>query len=79
MRAIYDNENIKNFRQVIEPYGAKLQSIGYTPDGFKLNVSISYAPHKLTPADFQEMEARLQEMTGVKVEVDKRSITIAPL
>ena len=76
--SIYNDEHINKVARIVERYGAKLQSLGYSGDS-ELSLQISYYPRKLTISDFENLERELKQLTGVNVAIDRRSITIKPL
>ena len=76
--SIYNDEHVNEVASIVERYGAKLQSVGYSGDS-ELSLSISYYPKKLTKSDFENLERELKQLTGVYVAIDRRSITIRPL
>ena len=76
--SIYNDEHVNEVASIVERYGAKLQSVGYSGDS-ELSLSISYYPKKLTNSDFENLERELKQLTGVYVAIDRRSITIRPL
>ena len=76
--SIYNDEHVSEVAHIVERYGAKLQSLGYSGDS-ELSLQISYYPRKLTISDFENLERALKQLTGVNVAIDRRSITIKPL
>ena len=76
--SIYNDEHVNEVASIVESYGAKLQSLGYSGDS-ELNLSISYYPKNLTKSDFENLERELKQLTGVNVIVFRKSISIKPL
>lgn len=76
--SIYNDEHVNEVASIVERYGAKLQSLGYSGDS-ELNLSISYYPKNLTKSDFENLERELKQLTGVNITVFKKSISIKPL
>ena len=76
--SIYNDEHVNEVASIVERYGAKLQSLGYSGDS-ELSLSISYYPNKLTISEFESLESDLEVLTGLKVTVFKKSIIIKPL
>ena len=76
--SIYNDEHVNEVASIVESYGAKLQSLGYSGDS-ELNLSISYYPKNLTKSDFENLERELKQLTGVNVIVFRNSISIKPL
>ena len=76
--SINNNEHVNKIAQIIEMHGAKLQSLGYSGDS-ELSLSISYYPKKFTMSEFENLEADLEALTGLKVTVFKKSVLIKPL
>ena len=73
--SIDNDEQINEIARVIEMHGAKLQSLGYSGDS-ELSLSISYYPNKFTMSEFENLEADLEVLTGLKVTVFKKSVII---
>lgn len=76
--SIYNDQHVNTVASIVESYGAKLQSLGYSGDS-ELNLSISYYPKNLTNSDFENLERELKQLTGVNVTVFRKSISIKPL
>ena len=76
--SIDNDEQVNEVARIVERYGAKLQSLGYSGDS-ELSLQISYYPKKLTKSDFENLERELKQLTGVNVAIDRRSIMIKPL
>ena len=76
--SIYNDQHVNTVASIVESYGAKLQSLGYSGDS-ELNLSISYYPKNLTKSDFENLERELKQLTGVNVIVFRNSISIKPL
>ncbi|PKG86644.1 hypothetical protein CXF58_04930 [Psychrobacter sp. Sarcosine-02u-2] len=76
--SIYNDEHVNEVASIVESYGAKLQSLGYSGDS-ELNLSISYYPKNLTKSDFENLERELKQLTGVNITVFRKSISIKPL
>ena len=76
--SIYNDEHVNEVASIVERYGAKLQSLGYSGDS-ELSLSISYYPNKFTISEFENLEADLEVLTGLKVTVFKKSVIIKPL
>ena len=76
--SIDNDEQVNEVARIVEIHGAKLQSLGYSGDS-ELNLSISYYPKKITTSDFENLEADLEVLTGLKVTVFKKSVIIKPL
>lgn len=76
--SIYNDEHVNEVASIVESYGAKLQSLGYSGDS-ELNLSISYYPKNLTNSDFENLERELKQLTGVNITVFRKSISIKPL
>lgn len=76
--SIYNDQYVNTVASIVESYGAKLQSLGYSGDS-ELNLSISYYPKNLTKSDFENLERELKQLTGVNVIVFRNSISIKPL
>ncbi|MDE4456202.1 hypothetical protein [Psychrobacter sp. DAB_AL62B] len=76
--SIDNDEQVNEVARIVEMYGAKLQSLGYSGDS-ELNLSISYYPNKFTMSEFENLEADLEFVTGFKVTVFKKSVIIRPL
>ena len=76
--SIDNDEQVNEVARIVERYGAKLQSLGYSGDS-ELSLQISYYPKKLTKSDFENLERELKQLTGVNVTIDRRSIMIKPL
>ena len=76
--SIYNDEHVNEVASIVERYGAKLQSLGYSGDS-ELSLSISYYPNKFTISEFESLESDLEVLTGLKVTVFKKSIIIKPL
>lgn len=80
MRDIYKDNKVKaGIKQILSQYDARLTMFAYTPVGFQIDLTISYPSRKLTEADFAQMQAQLSELMGVKVHVERRSISVMPL
>lgn len=76
--SIYNDEHVNEVASIVESYGAKLQSLGYSGDS-ELNLSISYYPKNLTKSDFENLERELKQLTGVNITMFRKSISIKPL
>ena len=76
--SIYNDEHVNEVASIVERYGAKLQSLGYSGDS-ELSLSISYYPNKFTISEFESLESDLEVLTGLKVTVFKKSVIIKPL
>ena len=76
--SIYNDEHVNEVASIVERYGAKLQSLGYSGDS-ELSLSISYYPNKFTISEFESLESDLAVLTGLKVTVFKKSVIIKPL
>ncbi len=76
--SIYNDEHVNEVASIVERYGAKLQSLGYSGDS-ELSLSISYYPNKFTISEFGSLESDLEVLTGLKVTVFKKSVIIKPL
>lgn len=71
-------EQVNEIKHIVERYGAKLQSLGYSGD-LELSLKVSYYPKKLSISDFENLEKDLEKLTGLNIVVDRRSIIIKPL
>lgn len=71
-------EQVNEIKHIVERYGAKLQSLGYSGDS-ELSLKVSYYPKKLSISDFENLEKDLEKLTGLNIVVDRRSIIIKPL
>ena len=76
--SIYNDEHVNEVASIVERYGAKLQSLGYSGNS-ELSLSISYYPNKFTISEFESLESDLEVLTGLKVTVFKKSVIIKPL
>lgn len=76
--SIYNDEHVNEVASIVESYGAKLQSLGYSGDS-ELNLSISYYPKNFTKFDFENLERELKQLTGVNITVFRKSTSIKPL
>lgn len=76
--SINNDEQINEIARVVEMHGAKLQSLGYSGNS-ELSLLISYYPNKFTRFEFENLEADLEVLTGLKVTVFKKSVIIKPL
>lgn len=76
--SIDNAEQVNEIKRIVERYGAKLQSLGYSGDS-ELNLKVSYYPKKLSISDFENLEKDLEKLTGLNIVVDRRSIIIKPL
>ena len=76
--SFFNDQHVNTVASIVESYGAKLQSLGYSGDS-ELNLSISYYPKNLTKSDFENLERELKQLTGVNVIVFRNSISIKPL
>ena len=70
--SIYNDEHVNEVASIVERYGAKLQSLGYSGDS-ELSLSISYYPNKFTISEFESLESDLEVLTGLKVTVFKKA------
>lgn len=69
--SIYNDEHVNEVASIVERYGAKLQSLGYSGNS-ELSLSISYYPNKFTISEFESLESDLEVLTGLKVTVFKK-------
>lgn len=76
--SIYNDEHVNEVASIVERYGAKLQSLGYSGNS-ELSLSISYYLNKFTISEFESIESDLEVLTGLKVTVFKKSVIIKPL
>ena len=76
--SIYNDEHVNEVASIVERYGAKLQSLGYSGNS-ELSLSISYYPNKFTISEFGSLESDLEVLTDLKVTVFKKSVIIKPL
>lgn len=76
--SIDNEEQVNEVARIVKRHGAKLQSLGYSGDS-ELSLSISYYPNKFTISEFENLEADLEVLTGLKVTVFKKSVIIKPL
>ena len=70
--SIYNDEHVNEVASIVERYGAKLQSLGYSGNS-ELSLSISYYPNKFTISEFESLESDLEVLTGLKVTVFKKA------
>ena len=75
---INNEKQVDEIAFITEMHDAKLQSLGYSGDS-ELSLSISYYPKKFTMPEFENLEADLEALTGLKVIVFKKSVIIKPL
>ena len=76
--SIYNDEHVNEVASIVERYGAKLQSLGYSGNS-ELSLSITYYPNKFTISEFESLESDLEVLTDLKVTVFKKSVIIKPL
>lgn len=72
MIAIYSgDENIISISSLIEQYGGKLQTIGYSPEGFKIIASTYFPEKQPNENQIKQLESQLKQLTGVTIEIEE--------
>lgn len=72
MIAIYSgDENIISISNLIEQYGGKLQSVGYSSEGFKIIASTYFPEKQPNKNQIQQLESQLKQLTGVTIEIEE--------